>query len=1068
MAETTSPKKKTAAKKAPPNPAAKSKLAPASFPIVGIGASAGGLEAFESFFNAMPADSGMAFILVAHLDPSHVSLLPELLQKATKMPVCHIKDGTVVKPNNVYVIPPNNELHILQGRLQLMELSQPRGAKLPIDSFFRSLAEDQGSNAVCIILSGTGTDGTLGLKAIKGEVGMVMVQDEQSAKYDGMPRSAIATGQVDFVLPVSEMPEQLINYTKGVTNITGRRLAPTKEDMPDALQKIFIILRRHTGHDFSLYKMNTICRRIERRMNLRHIEEITDYVSYLRENALEANILFRELLIGVTNFFRDPDAFKSLQKLLQQLLESKPDHYTLRVWVAGCSSGEEAYSVAMLLRECMDETQRQFNIQIFGTDIDPEAIALARAGLYPPSILADVGPERLKRHFTKEDDGRYRINMSIREALVFAQQNIIKDPPFTKLDLVCCRNLLIYLGPELQSKLLPTFHYTLNPGGLLFLGSSESVGQHADLFKTEHKKWKIFRRKVTSDSHHPHFDLSSPLLGDKNADETTGEINIKQAEEPSTLQLIETILHESDTPPCAIINDACDIVYIHGRTGRYLEPAEGKTSVNILEMARSGLKTVLTTAIHKVGTDNQQVDFKDLHVQFNGGSLNLNLTVKPVHGHGRTRNLMMVMFQENKATEKGEMEGKRRTSNKRGNKNLEELELELQHTRESLQTTIEEMETANEELKSTNEELQSTNEELQSTNEEMETSKEELQSLNEESVTVNAELQNRIDQLSIASDDMKNLLDSTEIATIFLDTDLCIRLFTPTAASIIPLSAMDTGRPIQHFASTLIDIDLKNYSEQVLDTLSVKEVEVQSNEGRSFYMRVRPYRTVANVIDGVVLTFDDVTEHRLHELALQESETKYRLLVKNSPYGIHEIDLEGRFTSINPAGLRMLNVETEDKIIGTLYLNAASKGDKKRISNLLQKAIEGQFSEFVFDSVNGSVYQSLFFPITGPENAVIRLMGLTLDISERTQLEHERRVQSDLLKCILDTLPDGLAVKEANSTYTLANSSFCRFLNKREEDIIGKTDIDLFPRRSAEKYLEIEADVVQSGRKHSV
>ncbi len=951
MTEIKPPQKKTAKKKASFKPADNSKRTPppktthANFPIVGIGASAGGLEAFESFFKAMPADSGMAFILVAHLDPSHVSLLPELLQKATEMPVRHIKDGTEVKPNRVYVIPPNKDLHILHGRLQLVNRSQPRSTTLPIDSFFRSLAEDQGCNAVGIILSGTGTDGTLGLKAIKGEVGMVMVQDSESAKYDGMPRSAIAAGEADFVLPASEMPAKLVSYTQRATQMTSCRLAPTKEGFPDALQKIFIILRSRTGHDFSLYKMNTICRRIERRMNLHHIEDITDYLRYLQESEREANILFKELLIGVTNFFRDPEAFKALRNLLSSLLESKPDNDTLRVWVAGCSSGEEAYSIAILLLECMDERQCRLNVQIFATDIDQDAIALARAGLYPSSIRADVGPERLQRHFIKEDDDQYRINKSIREMLVFAQQNIIKDPPFTKLDLLVCRNLLIYLGPELQSKLMPIFHYSLNPDGILFLGSSESVGQNTDLFIPEHKKWKIFRRKLTGNSFHPHYNLSSSL-GDITTDATIGTSKIERAEELSALQLIETILDESDTPPCVIIDDACDIVYIHGRTGRYLELAEGKTSANILEMARSGLKTVLATAIRKVSATGEQVSFNDQQVQFNGDYLKLKLTVKPVLGQGGIKGLMMVIFRENNPTKKSKTKGGSRHLDRKGNMTMQELELELQYNRENLQSTIEEMETANEELKSTNEELQSTNEELQSTNEEMETSKEELQSLNEESVTVNSELQSRIDQLSVTNDDMKNLLDSTEIATIFLDTDLCIRRFTPKAANIIPLAGVDTGRPIKHFASKLIDVDLTKYAEQVLADLAVREAEVQIDDGHYFYMRVRPYRTVANVIDGVVVTFDDITE--------------------------------------------------------------------------------------------------------------------------RQQAEHARQVLSVLLKRILDTLPEALAVKRANSTYTLANTAFCHFLDKREEEIIDKTDFDLFPRRSAEKYLKIETEVVQSGREHSV
>ncbi len=948
MTDINPPKKKSSRKKAPLKPSAKSKqaLVPktacANLPIVGIGASAGGLEAFESFFKAMPADSDMAFILVSHLDPSHISLLPELLQKVTKMPVSHVKDGVVVKPNCVYVIPPNKDLYILQGRLQLVDRGQPPRANLPIDTFFRSLAEDQGSNAVCIILSGTGTDGTLGLKAIKEEVGMVMVQDAKSAKYDGMPRSAIATGQADFVLPASDMPDKLVSYFKRATPMANRGLGPTKSGISDGLQKILIILRSRTGHDFSLYKMNTICRRIERRMNLHHINEITDYVRYLQESDSEADILFKELLIGVTNFFRDPDAFEALKKLLPSLWEGKPNNYTLRIWVAGCSSGEEAYSIAILLLECMDELQCRLNIQIFGTDIDQDAIALARAGLYPSSIAADVDLKRLQRFFIEEEDGQYRVQRSVRELLVFAQQNVIKDPPFTKLDLLCCRNLLIYFGSELQRRLLPVFHYSVNPNGLLFLGSSENVGQNTDQFIPEQKKWKIFRCKSIDTSFHPQFNLSTSPLGE----ETIGARKVIHAEELSALQLVETILDESDTPPCAIIDDTCTIVYIHGRTGRYLELADGKISVNILEMARSGLKTVLAMAIRKVSTTGEQVSFNDQQVQFNGDYLSLNLTVKPILGPGRTKGLMMVIFREDKIIDNGATGTAFRASERKGNKTLTELEQELQYNRENLQSTIEELETSNEELKSTNEELQSTNEELQSTNEEMETSKEELQSLNEESVTVNAELQSRIDQLTEINDDMKNLLDSTEIATIFLDTNLCIRRFTPKSANIIPLVGMDTGRPIKHFATNLIDIDLTKIAEQVLRDLAVMEVEVQSNDGHYFYMRLRPYRTVADVVDGVVITFDDITD--------------------------------------------------------------------------------------------------------------------------RQKAENERQMLSVMLKRILDTLPEALAVKRASSAYTLANAAFCDFLGKQEEDIVDKTDFDLFPRHSAEKYLNIESEVVQSGREHSV
>jgi len=476
------------------------------FPIIGVGASAGGLEAFESFFKAMPIDSGMAFVVVAHLDPSHVSILPELLQKSTRMKVNQVKDGHKVAPNQIYVIPPNHNMSILRGVLQLMDLPSPRTSNLPIDNFFRDLAKDQGANAGCIIMSGTGSDGTLGVRAIKGEIGLVMVQSEESAKYDGMPRSAIATGMADYVLAPEKMPEQLVKYQQHAAGEVVPRVAPDMGKVPDALQKIFIVLRARTNHDFSQYKMNTICRRIERRMNVHQIDNIEGYVRHLQASDQESEILFKELLIGVTNFFRDPEAFDALaKKVIPGLFLEKPEDYTIRVWVPGCSSGEEAYSIAMLLHEHMEKEKCHVNVQIFGTDIDEDAIAQARAGVYPESIHADVSQTRLKRYFSKEEGGTFRIKKIIREMLVFAPQNIIKDPPFTKLDLLCCRNLLIYFSPEFQKKLLPIFHYSLKPDGFLFLGTSESVGQEVNFFKPVDKKWKIFERQISA------ADINPPI-----------------------------------------------------------------------------------------------------------------------------------------------------------------------------------------------------------------------------------------------------------------------------------------------------------------------------------------------------------------------------------------------------------------------------------------------------------------------------------------------------------------------------------------------------------------------------
>ncbi|MDW7773669.1 MAG: chemotaxis protein CheB [Desulfobulbaceae bacterium] len=834
-------------------------------PIVGIGASAGGLEAFEAFFAAMPPDSGIAFVLVSHLDPNHVSIMPELIRKRTKMQVLQIKDGMRVQPDTVYVVPPNQDLSILNGVLQLMEQSKPRGANLPIDGFFQALARDQGANAVAIIFSGTGADGTLGVKAIKGEGGMVMVQDEGSAKYDGMPRSAIATGLADYILPPAEMPGQLLKYLRHTVHATTATILADGGRMPDTLQKIYILLRNRTGHDFSLYKKNTILRRIERRMHVHQIDTVNDYVLYLQKSAVELDILFKELLIGVTSFFRDAQAYEKLREHLRELLGKEPEGYTMRVWVAGCSSGEEAYSIAILLREVMEELGRRLNVQIFGTDIDADAVNAARAGIFPASIATEVSEARLKRWFSKEDN-HYRVNKSIREMLVFAVQSIIKDPPFTKLDLLCCRNLLIYLGPELQKRLISIFHYSLKPDGLLFLGSSESIGKAHELFGVLDKKEKIYRRKPASVVGRPGMTFLASSAIPENVRPAQPE-TIRKAEELSAFQLVETILGQVDAPPCVVIDEANNIVYLHGRTGRYLEPVTGKVSVNILEMARPGLKMDLAAAIRSAATNKQECVRNGVVIEQNGGHLTIDLTVKPILEHSALRGLMMVIFKEKAPPEKKESSSTQARGRKK-NSAVETLEQELRYTRENLQTTIEELETSNEELRSANEELQSTNEELQSTNEELETSKEELQSLNEEAATVNAELQSRLDELSTTNDDMKNLLDNTHIATIFLDLDLCIRRFTPKALDIIPLAPIDSGRPIRHFAPNLIDTDLAADAHAVLQDLGIKEKEVRSKDGAVYRMRVRPYRTMNNVIDGVVITFEDITVLKQAEAAL--------------------------------------------------------------------------------------------------------------------------------------------------------------------------------------------------------
>jgi two-component system CheB/CheR fusion protein len=836
-------------------------------PIAGIGASAGGLKAFEQLFGNLPSDSRIAFVLVPHLDPSHVSMLPDLLKKYTGMPVVQAEDGMKVQRDCVHVIPPNTEMVIMNGTLLLKTPSEPRGLRFPIDTFFRSLAEDQKDKAICVILSGNGTDGTLGLKAIKAELGMAMVQDPSSAEYESMPRSAIQTGMVDYILTPDRMGPQLATYVKQLISRRGGERAAAVEIVPEALQKIFQLLRSKTGHDFSSYKENTICRRIERRMSVHQIERLADYVSYLERNPQEVAILFKELLIGVTNFFRDPQAFEALAGCLLSELAEKPKDYSVRVWVPGCSSGEEVYSIAIILRECMDKLKKNFKVQIFGTDIDPDGIDAARTGLYPASIVADLTPDRLKRFFVREGSA-FRLKKEIREMAVFAIQDVLKDPPFTKLDLVSCRNLLIYLGFELQKKLLPLFHYALRPDGILFLGTSESINGFTDLFSLADKKWKLFRRRPDSaSSDSVHFPAAPSRL---EVSRSMTASPAKPIRESAVSEIAHKFLIENYAPPCVFIGANGEVIYTHGRTGKYLELAPGHANLDVLEMAREGIKHELAAAVRKAKLQKRQISLGGLRVKTNGGFQEITLTVKPVRGAEGTAELLVVVF-EDTAPKQLKLEKVKAAFAPKAAQRISQLEQDLRYSQEHLQTNIEELETSNEELKSSNEELQSTNEELQSTNEELETSKEELQSLNEELVTVNAELQGKIEDLSRANDDMKNLLDSTKIATIFLDNRLRIKRFTSETTKIVNLIAGDVGRPISHIVSSLEDDRLCRDAQEVIESLVPKEEPVRTKNGRWYLSRTIPYRTLDNVIDGVVITFTDITDQKVAESVIRDA-----------------------------------------------------------------------------------------------------------------------------------------------------------------------------------------------------
>ena len=889
-------------------------------PIVGIGASAGGLAAFEAFFSGMPAgsDPGMAFVLVQHLAPDHKSILTDLVKRYTRMQVFEVADGMAVQRNCAYIIPPNRDMAFLNGTLQLLQPVAPRGQRLPIDFFFSSLAQDQHERAICIVLYGTGSDGTLGVRAVKGEGGMAMAQNPESTEYDGMPRSAIATGLVDYVLPPAEMPAQLIAY---VAHAFGRLPLLVSAPSPageDGLKKIFVLLRVQTGHDFSGYKRNTVARRVERRMAVHQIERLEQYVSYLQQNPAEVDALFRDLMIGVTRFFRDPEAFAALQEhAVPRLVADRPADASLRAWVPGCSTGEEAYSIAILLQERLDALKLNFKLQVFGTDIDRRAIDQARIGIYPAGIVADVSPERLERFFTHEPGGGYRIRKRIREMLIFSPHNLIKDPPFSKLDLISCRNLLIYMEGELQKKLIPMFHYALNPGGMLFLGNSETAGEFVDLFAQMDRKSKLFLRKDDGGAYHLRTGRILPGLTDEaSAARRSGKAAESRV---SFRELTEAALLAHYAPAGALIDERGDILYLHGRTGQYLEPAPGEAGMNILKMAREGLRRELTTALHKAVANEEPARHAGLQVKTNGDFTTVDLTVERVSARPDStvpRNLYLVIL-ENPPEADPERSARMAVvavgggaahSGTDADARIAVLQRELRAKEDYLQTSNEELATANEELTSSNEEMQSVNEELQSTNEELETSKEELQSLNEELATVNGELQAKVADLSRANNDMNNLMSGTGIGTIFVDHHLRIQRFNPPATQLINLIPADVGRPLGHIVSNMLGYDnLVTDVRAVLDDLAPREVEVRVQGDGWYLLRIRPYRTTENVIEGAVITFTEVTEMKKAEAALRESKALRRLavVVRDAHDAITVQDLHGRILAWNPGAERM-------------------------------------------------------------------------------------------------------------------------------------------------------------------
>ena len=925
-------RKATAEAPATPAKAESQKTAPAGFSIVGVGASAGGLEAFEEFFRKVPRDSGMAFVLVPHLDPDHASMLTQILQRSTAMPVVEAQDRMAVKPNGVYVIPPNRDMAILHGALQLCVPEQPRGHRMPIDAFLRSLAEDQGDRAVAVLLSGTGTDGTLGLRAILGAGGVSFVQEPTTAKYDGMPASAIQAGYATYVLPLGKMSQALV---------AGRRnRAVRRETSPAAasgLNRILMLLRSATGHDFSQYKKSTIGRRIERRMSQHDLEDMEVYARYLKEHPAEAQSLFKELLINVTSFFRDPEAFATLKKdVLPQLFAGKPGGYVFRVWVAGCATGEEAYSIAILLSEFIEESRQEFKVQFYSTDLDEDTIAVARTGSYPPNIVQDVQPARLRRYFVKEG-GSYRVKKEIREMVVFAVQNVIKDPPFTKLDLVSCRNLMIYLEPELQSRLITVFHSALKPGGVLFLSPSESTGGHPDLFAPLSRKWKLYRTTRTVAS--TRAAMTPALSWDADGPGKRPHETLKRAKETNLAELAERVLLQSYAPASVVTDLKGNILYVHGEIGKYLRPPPGQATLSVVEMALENLHLELRAAIHRAASLGTPTLSRELSVETTGDVQTISFSVRRLPDPDAGEGLLLLSFSDVARPAPGKSVRRKRATGSVDAQRIEELERDLAHTKEDFQATIEEQQASTEELKSTNEEMQSTNEELQSTNEELETSKEELQSVNEELVTVNAELQATIERLAGMQNDMKNLLESINIGTVFLDEHLIIRRFTREAVRVYRLVASDVGRPLADVKSDLEGEDLLAEAQAVLETLVPREREVRTTAGAWYLARIQPYRTLDNVIEGVVLTFIGLTEMKQVQEALREARELAEGIVDTVREPLIVLDGALRVVSASRSFYQRFQVAPEETVGRPLYELGNRQWDIPTLRELLETVL---------------------------------------------------------------------------------------------------------------------------------
>ncbi len=974
----------------------------------------------------MPADSGMAFVLIPHLDPSHESMMVDLLSKLTSMPVIEAKQGMAVLANYVYIIPPNFFLSISDGQLQLSPPPVNQGWQTSIDYFLRSLAKDQGERAIGIVLSGTGSHGTLGVREIKLAGGMVMAQEPNTAEYDQMPRNAISTGIMDYVLPPEKMPAAIVNYIEQPYLKASEEIA-TADKSSDMLNQILVMLQLRAKYDFRPYRKPMVLRRILRRMGIVQIDEMPHYLEFLQKQPAEVTALYKDLLISVTAFFRDPDAYEVLkQEIIPTLISKHKGDLPIRVWVAGCATGEEAYSIAMLLWEGMQAANLSVKFQLFASDIDADAIEVARTGIYPASIVGDLSPDRLAKFFVMLDEHHYQINQGLRELIVFSHQNLIGDAPFSKIDLISCRNLLIYLEPEMQNNVLSLFHFALVAGGFLFLGPSETIGRSSELFSTISKKWRLYQRIDSAKReliHIPFRKSTDPY----NAIASSSPLGIQRK---SFREIAEQLILKDHAPAAVLCNHALEVLYVTGPLVNFLEFPRGELTKDLLAMARPGLRTKLRATCKNAVREGRTIITSGIRVNRGGQYFRCSITVRPLFDPKEVAGLLLILFHEQGTVQGLEERIVAGTSlydsesdQTEDSQLAQQLEVELKSMSEELHSTIEEMESSNEELKTSNEEIMSVNEELQSVNEELETSKEELQSLNEELSSVNGQLQEKVNELKQTSDDLMNLMSSTEIATIFLDQKMNIKRFTPPTKSLMNLLSTDIGRPLRDIAPNFADATMLKECRMVLESEKPIEREIQTEELKYYLRRILPYRTTDGDVIGVVITFIDLTRRKNAEVVqkendarhfaeLHESAERLQTILNTAADAIITIDLQGNIDRVNFATEKLFRYN-RDELIGenialllpVLFHSDQGHGSSATVVAKLSELV-GNRREILAQRKDGST-----FPIDLALSRIDHLglyTGILRDITVRKQLQaHILEIASDEQSRIGQELHDG-------------------------------------------------------------